>query len=70
MYFLRNIACAALLFHRQEKNTHIQTCTHVYQLVYLFVFYKPDVLEVTWAAFRPTTVLCLDILWKCYFLIL
>lgn len=39
MYFLRNIACAAaLLFHRQEKNIHIQTCTHVYQLVYLLYF--------------------------------
>lgn len=38
MYFLRNIACAALLFHRQEKNINIQTCTHVYELVYLLYF--------------------------------
>lgn len=31
-----------------------------------FVFYKPEVLEVLWAAFRSTTVLFLDILWKYY----
>lgn len=31
-----------------------------------FVFYKPEVLEILWAAFRSTTVLFLDILWKYY----
>lgn len=38
---LRNVASAALLTH---ENAHIQTCTHVYWLVYLFVFSNPEVL--------------------------
>lgn len=41
---LPNVASAALLTH---QNVHIQTCTHVYWLVYLFfVFSNPEVLEV------------------------
>lgn len=40
---LWNVASAALLTH---ENVHIRTCTHVYWLVYLFVFSNPEGLEV------------------------
>ena len=49
MYFLRNIACAAQLFHRQGKKKK-HPYTNMYACIPAclpFVFYKPEVLEVT-----------------------
>jgi len=70
MYFLRNICLRSTVIPQARKK---HPYTNMYACIPAclpFVFYKPDVLEVMWAAFRSTTVLCLDILWKCYFLIL
>lgn len=76
MYFSRDIACAALLFHRREKQKpSIYKHVRMYTSLSTFCIFKKEKRKTSIggyrrAVFRSAAVSCLDILRKCYFLIL
>lgn len=53
-FFFFNIACSTLI---PQANKHKYPNIHIHLAAYLpFVFHKPEVLEVWWTDFMPTSV--------------